>query len=156
MVIPTNAINNPSADKILTKKLNDCILPSSLSIIICNYLLLTREWDKKKCLIKSRKISLHFNFMTTLQIVQLFWVLIDLCFILLSSFMVIHHNDVTWLTWHLKSPATWLFVQQLVPANIKENIEARHYWPFMRGIHQSPVDFPSWWLMDSPHKGPFM
>ena len=23
-----------------------------------------------------------------------------------------------------------------------------HYWPFVRGIHRSPVD--------SPHKGPFM
>ena len=33
-------------------------------------------------------------------------------------------------------------------SNIKENIKARHYWPFVRGIHQWPVD--------SPHKGPVM
>ena len=30
----------------------------------------------------------------------------------------------------------------------KENIQIPHYWPFVRGIHQWPVD--------SPHKGPAM
>ena len=30
----------------------------------------------------------------------------------------------------------------------KENTKAQHYWPFVRGIHQS--------LVDSPHKGPVM
>ena len=44
------------------------------------------------------------------------------------------------------SQITWLFVQQLVHAYNKENIKAIHYWPFVRGIHRSPVD--------SPHKGP--
>ena len=33
----------------------------------------------------------------------------------------------------LKLLATWLFVQQLVQANIKLNIKALHYWPFVRG-----------------------
>ena len=40
------------------------------------------------------------------------------------------------------------FAQQLVQANNKENIKATHHWPFVRGIHRSPVD--------SPHKGPVM
>ena len=31
-------------------------------------------------------------------------------------------------------------------AEIKENMKAPHYWPFVRGIHR--------WLVDSPHKGP--
>ena len=34
-----------------------------------------------------------------------------------------------------KSPENWLFIQQLVWANIK----VLYYWPFVRGIHQSPV-----------------
>ena len=38
------------------------------------------------------------------------------------------------VSWHLISPATRLFVQQLVQATIKESIKALHYWPFVRGI----------------------
>ena len=56
----------------------------------------------------------------------------------------IHHSDVAWAAWYLKSLATRLFVQQLYQAN---NI-AQHYWSFVRGIHQQ--------LVDSPHKGPVM
>ena len=33
-----------------------------------------------------------------------------------------------------------LFVQQFVQANIKENIKALQYWPFVRGIHPLVVD----------------
>ena len=54
-------------------------------------------------------------------------------------------SDVTWASWLLKSLATKMFFQQLVQAYGKENVEG-HYWPFVRGIHQS--------LVDSPHKGP--
>ena len=32
----------------------------------------------------------------------------------------IHFNDVTWASWRLKSPSTWLFIQQLVRAKNKE------------------------------------
>ena len=34
------------------------------------------------------------------------------------------------MSWHLKSLAIWLLVQQLVQAYIKENIKGPHYWTF--------------------------
>ena len=55
-----------------------------------------------------------------------------------------HYSDVTWSSWYLKTPATELFVEQLVQGNIKRNI--KDHWTFVRGILQ--------WLVDSPHKGP--
>ena len=58
------------------------------------------------------------------------------------------HSDIRWVSWHLKSLATRLLVQQLVKANNKETSTCLHYWPFVRGIHLSQVD--------SPHKGPVM
>ena len=51
----------------------------------------------------------------------------------------------TWAAWPLKSPATQLFSQQFVWTSIKENVEAMHYWPFVRGIRGY-----------SPQKGPVM
>ena len=51
-----------------------------------------------------------------------------------------------WARWRLKWPASRLFAQTLVQAQIKENIKALRHWPFVRGIHQWPVD--------SPHKRP--
>ena len=46
---------------------------------------------------------------------------------------------VRWETprWHLRSPATWLFAQQLIQAGIKENTKASQYRPLERGIHRS-------------------
>ena len=58
------------------------------------------------------------------------------------------YYKVTWWSWYLKSPASWLFVEQLVQANIKNNIKTLHYCPFVRVIHWLPVDFP--------HKAPEM
>ena len=49
---------------------------------------------------------------------------------------------------HLISLATGLFIQQFVQAYKEENMKPRHYWPFVRGIHQPPTD--------PPHKGPAM
>ena len=57
-------------------------------------------------------------------------------------------NPLTWVLWHLKSPAISLLVQLLVQANIKGNTKGPHYWPIVRGIH--------WSLVDSPHNGPVM
>ena len=59
-----------------------------------------------------------------------------------------HWGDVTWTSRPLKSLATQLFVQQLIEINNKEIITCLLYWPFVRGIHWSPLD--------SPHKGPVM
>ena len=59
-----------------------------------------------------------------------------------------HMSDVTWASWHLKSPATRQLVQHLVQANMKGNIKGLHHWSFVRRIHLSSVD--------SPHKGPVM
>ena len=58
-----------------------------------------------------------------------------------------HDSDVSWVWWHIKSLATYMFTHQLVQDIIKESIRAQHYCP-LRGIQ--------WWLVDSPHKGPVM
>ena len=50
-----------------------------------------------------------------------------------------YHGDVTWLSQHLKSPVTQMFVQQFVQANIKGSIEDPHHWLFVKGIHRSLV-----------------
>ena len=34
-----------------------------------------------------------------------------------------HYSDVTCVPWHLNSPASWLYVQQLVQDNINEIIK---------------------------------
>ena len=34
-----------------------------------------------------------------------------------------------WVRWRLKSPASWLFTQHLIPAQIKENIKDPRHWP---------------------------
>ena len=34
-----------------------------------------------------------------------------------------------WAQWYLKSPASRLFTQQFIQAQIKENIKAPHHWP---------------------------
>ena len=34
-----------------------------------------------------------------------------------------HYSDVTWTLWHLRSPTTWLLVQQFVRVNIIETSE---------------------------------
>ena len=43
-----------------------------------------------------------------------------------------HYNKITCVSWHLKSPATWLFVQECVKVNIRENIITPYYHPFVR------------------------
>ena len=44
----------------------------------------------------------------------------------------IRHCDITWASLCLKSSAIGLFLQQLVHDKNNDNIEALHYWPFMR------------------------
>ena len=39
----------------------------------------------------------------------------------------------------LKSKTIWLFIQQLVQADIKENSKAPHHWTFVKPIHR-------WWI----------
>ena len=46
----------------------------------------------------------------------------------------------------LKSPASRVFTQPFIQAQIKENIKAPRHWPFVWGIHR--------WPMNSPHKRP--
>ena len=58
----------------------------------------------------------------------------------------LHYSYLTWASWHLRSLATWLFVEQLVTNNNKRNTKTLQYRPFVRGIDKSP--------MDSPHKRP--
>ena len=51
-----------------------------------------------------------------------------------------------WARWRLKSPASGLFTQACIQAQIKENVKAPHHLAFVREIHRAPVN--------SPHKGP--
>ena len=57
-------------------------------------------------------------------------------------------GHVLWASWHLKSLATQMFIQQLVQASIKATLKLCITWLFLREIYQ--------WLVDSPHKGPVM
>ena len=49
------------------------------------------------------------------------------------------HSDVTWAPKRLKSEETWLFLQQVAQAHIKEDI--KDHRTFVREIHQ--LRFPS-------------
>ena len=61
------------------------------------------------------------------------WCTIVTCFYMLS----IYYNDVKWALWYPKSLVTWMFVEQLVEAHIKETIKAPHYRPFCEGNPQN-------------------
>ena len=54
-----------------------------------------------------------------------------------------YYRDITWVSWHHRSPETQMFVQQLVKAQNKENIKAPFYQPFVRGTLR--------WFEHSPH-----
>ena len=43
-----------------------------------------------------------------------------------------HYSDVIRMQWHLKLPASRLFTQPFIQAQIKENIKAPRHWP-LRG-----------------------
>ena len=45
--------------------------------------------------------------------------------VLLPRMTTKHYSDLTWSSWHLKSPVIRQFIQYLVQANIKENIKLR-------------------------------
>ena len=49
--------------------------------------------------------------------------------------------------WRLKSPTSPLFTQPFVQAQIKENIKAPRYWPFVRGIQRASnaENVSIWW-----------
>ena len=49
------------------------------------------------------------------------------------NFSTHHNSGITWVSWHLKSLATRLLMQQLVQANAKENIKVPHHWAFCEG-----------------------
>ena len=49
-----------------------------------------------------------------------------------SSSLVFITVTSWWARWRLKSPASLLFAQLLVQAQIKENIKAPHHWPLWR------------------------
>ena len=59
-----------------------------------------------------------------------------------------HFCDATRVSWHLKSPATQLFVHQYVQPNKTNKINALLFWPFVRWFHR--------WLVDSSHRVPVM
>ena len=50
-----------------------------------------------------------------------------------------------WAPWRLKSPASRLFTQPFVQAQIKENIKAPRHWRLCWRIHRWPVNSPHKW-----------
>ena len=50
-----------------------------------------------------------------------------------------------WAQWRIKSPASWLFTQPFIQAQIKEHIKVPRHWPFLSGIHRWPVNSPRKW-----------
>ena len=57
-----------------------------------------------------------------------------------------------WAHWRLKSPASWLFPQPFVQAQIKENIKAPRHWPLWWEFTGHPTkmasnaeNVPNWW-----------
>ena len=57
----------------------------------------------------------------------------------------LHYCDVIMGAMGRKSPASWLFTQPLIQAQINQNIKAPRHWPFVRGIHRLPVNSPHKW-----------
>ena len=54
----------------------------------------------------------------------------------------VQYNDITWVPWGLKSPATRLFVQQVIELKLT------------RKKTSTPTITAPLWLLDCPHKGP--
>ena len=56
-----------------------------------------------------------------------------------------HYIDVTWASWHRKSPVTWHFVKKFVQADIKENTKITHYWSSVQESTSTKAhnEFPS-------------
>ena len=54
-----------------------------------------------------------------------------------------HYSDITWVSRCFTSLLTQLFHQQLDQANVKMNIKALHYWPFVGEIHGGMLQSPS-------------
>ena len=57
---------------------------------------------------------------------QLTW-----CLVVLDPWRHNHYSHLTWASWHLKSPATWLFVQKFIQVDLKENTRDLHDWSFV-------------------------
>ena len=53
-----------------------------------------------------------------------------------------------WALWRLKSPASQLFTQRFIQAQIKENIKASRHWPLWWEFTGDR------WMVNSPLKGP--
>ena len=64
----------------------------------------------------------------------------------MSDWQMTHNNDIAYASWDFNSLATLLFVNQLVKANIKENIEpsfCERNPPAMESPHTGPPKFNS-------------
>ena len=64
-----------------------------------------------------------------------------------SSHITSNHTHITmtswWARWRLKSPASRLFTQPFVQAQIKENIKAPHHWPLCGEFTGHRWQFPT-------------
>ena len=57
-----------------------------------------------------------------------------------------HYSEVKWASSHINSFVSRVFHQQFVCGDFKGDIKSLHHWPFVRGNH--------WWPMNFPHNGP--
>ena len=93
----------------------------------------SRNFDKTPAKLKHKKTTCIFY-----EIYYAYW------YGCISQFDVSQGHYMR--SWYLKSHAIRLFVQCLLQANNKDDINGVHYWPFVRGIHQ--------WHEYLPLKGP--
>ena len=123
---------------------------------LCHYVESTVEgwvFNAKGCIIELKQIILlnskpkHLHFTEPIKIsmshrsshlMPKTWCLKWIYFSPMAS---VHYTDVKWVLLHLKSLADCLFVQQHVQVNLTENTKALQYWPFVKWIHRSLVDF---------------
>ena len=58
-----------------------------------------------------------------------------------------HYSDVMMgaMAFQTESPASTLFTQPFIQAQIKKNIKVPRHWPFVWRIHRSPVKSPHKW-----------
>ena len=98
------------------------------------------QYRKSHCGDKTvvRSSYLHNGISYTSKMTSSYWI---------RDLLVLPPKSITvtskWACWRPKSPASQLFTQLFIQAQMKENMKAL---AFVQGIH--------WWLVNSPHKWP--
>ena len=87
---------------------------------------------------KASQVSICINSMMILllsnhQLILLLFFILSKISVYYDGLNILKHEYITvtskWAWWRLKSPASRLFTQPFIQAQIKENIKAPHHWP---------------------------